>query len=214
MADDEQQTIYLRKDFYQDGFRKIFFILGMLIFTIVLLIATSVYLFLDKPPPVKFSTDNEWRILLPVPLDRPYLAQSDLIQWVSSVLPNLFNYDFVNYKVELQKNEHYFTENGWKAFLALLKSYADYTAITKSKLFVNGVPLGAPFILNQGLIERKYSWWVQMPVNINYSTRYTEALDLQVLVVRISTLNNLHGVAIDNIIVANGKPAESKGISR
>ncbi len=211
MAEEELQTVYLRKDFNRDGFRKILFIFGMLLVVIVILIATSIYLFLDKPAPVTFATDNEWRIVLPVPLDKPYLAQSDLIQWVSSALPGLFNYDFINYKIQLPKNEHYFTENGWKIFSTLLSGYADYTAIKNAKLFITGVPSGAPFILNQGLLERKYSWWVQMPVQINYSNGFVQALDLQVLVVRVSTLNNLYGVAIENILVANGKPAESKG---
>lgn len=214
MAVEELQTIYLRKDFYRDGFRKILFILGLLIVVIAVLIATSIYLFLDKPAPVLFATDNEWRIVLPVPLDKPYLVESDLIQWVSSVLPGLFDYDFINYKVELQKNEQYFTENGWKAYLAILSGYADYSAIKNAKLFVNGIPSGAPFVLNQGLLERKYSWWVQMPLIINYSGGYEQALDLQVLVVRISTLNNLHGVAIENVLVANGKPAETKGVTQ
>jgi intracellular multiplication protein IcmL len=205
MADEEQQTIRLRKDFYRDGFRKILFILGLFLIVIVLLIATAIYLFLDRPPPVEFSTDNEWRILLPVPLDKPYLPQADLIQWVSTVIPKLFNYDFISYKLQLEQNEQYFTENGWKTFLNLLNNYAAYTAVTSKKLFITTIPLGAPFVLNQGLLERKYSWWVQMPLNINYSNGFLQPLDLQVLVVRISTLNNLYGVAIDNILVANVK---------
>ncbi len=214
MAVEEQQIICLRKDFNRDGFRKILCVLGVFLVVIIMLIATSVYLLLDKPSPVTFSTDNEWRIVKPVPLDQPYLVQSDLIQWVSSVLPKLFDYDFINYKIELQKNEHYFTGNGWRKFLTVLNGYAAYEAITKAKLFVNGSPAGAPFILNQGLLERKYSWWVQMPMNINYSNGYTEALDLQVLVVRTSTLDNLYGVMIDNIIVPNEKSVESKVISQ
>lgn len=214
MAVEESQVICLRRDFNRDGFRKILFILGVFIVVIILLTATSIYLLLDKPAPVKFSTDNEWRIVKPVPVEQPYLAQSDLIQWVSSALPGLFNYDFINYKDELQKNEHYFTENGWKKFLALLNGYAAYTKVANAKLFINGSAEGAPFILNQGLLEGRYSWWVQMPVNINYSGGYSQALDLQVLVVRVSTLDNLYGVAIENILIPNGeKSVESKVLS-
>ncbi len=211
MIGEEQQTIYLRKDFNRDGFRKVLLILGVFILIIFALIATSIYLFFDKPPPIQFSTDNEWRIVPPVPLNQPYLSQPDLIQWVSTVVPGLFNYDFINYKGQLQKNEHYFTENGWKTFLTFLKGYADYAAVTNAKLFINGVPTGAPFILNQGLLDGKYSWWVQMPININYSGGYVQALDLQVLVVRMSTLNNLYGVSIDNVVAPSvEKPAVNK----
>jgi hypothetical protein len=115
-------------------------------------------------------------------------------------VPTLFNYDFVNYKSELQDNAQYFTENGWKNFLELLNSSIPYVTIMSAKLFVNGTADGAPYVINEGLLAGRYSWWVQTSVNINYSSRYTQSLNLQVLVVRVPTLNNLYGVAIDNII--------------
>ncbi|MCE3238574.1 MAG: hypothetical protein K0R24_1555 [Gammaproteobacteria bacterium] len=193
------QVVHLRSDFYCDGFRKILFALGIALLVTFLLIATVIYFLLDKPSPVNFSTDNEWRIVKPVPVDQPYLSTPDLIQWVSRV-PTLFNYDFVNYKSELQDNAQYFTENGWKKFLELLNSAIPYATIMNAKLFVNGTAEGAPYVINEGLLAGRYSWWVQTSVNINYSSRYTQSLNLQVLVVRVPTLNNLYGVAIDNII--------------
>jgi hypothetical protein len=84
MAVEELPLIHLRKDYNKDGFRKVLFILSVFVVVIILLAATSLYLFLNKPKPVEFSTDNEWRIVKPVPVEQPYLAQSDLIQWVSS----------------------------------------------------------------------------------------------------------------------------------
>ncbi len=215
MAVEELQIIRLKKDFNKDGFRKILFILGVLIAAVVLLIATSLYLLLNVPAPVKFSTDNEWRIVKPVPVEKPYLAQSDLVQWVSDVLPKLFNYDFINYKSELQKNEQYFTGNGWKKFLGVLNTYAAYTLVDSAKLFITSNADGAPFVVNQGLLGGRYSWWMQMPVKINYSAGQIQTLDLQVLVVRVSTLDNLYGVEIENMLVLEkGKPVESQVVSQ
>ncbi|MCD6039398.1 MAG: hypothetical protein K0S27_798 [Gammaproteobacteria bacterium] len=213
MAGEELPIIRLRRDFNRDGFHKVLFVLGVFVISIILLIATSVDLLLSKPEPIKFSTDNEWRIVKPVPIEQPYLIQPDLIQWVSGVLPRLFNYDFMNYANELQKNEHYFTEKGWKKFLALLNNYAPYTTVLNSKLFIKGSVEGAPFLLNQGVLAGRYSWWVQMPVSINYSGGYSQMLDLQALVVRVSTLDNLYGVAIENILTANRKVDEDKVMS-
>jgi hypothetical protein len=211
MAAEDLQVIRLRDNFCRDGFRKVLFALSMVITTIVLLIAASLYLFLDKPPPVHFSADDEWRILSPVPLPQPYLSMPDLIQWTSTVLPALFNYDFVNYQDQLKENLQYFTNDGWKKFLGLINNYAAYNAVQKGKLFIQGSANGAPFALNQGLLGDKYGWWVQMSVNITYSTGYVQPLDLQVLIVRVSTLNNLYGVAIDNIVLsASQQPAENK----
>ena len=208
-SQEEFQVVQLRTDFYRDGFRKILFALGIAVGVTVLLLSTVIYLLLDTPAPVNFSTDNEWRIVKPVPMDQPYLSTPDLIQWVS-VLPTLFNYDFVNYKSELQDNAQYFTDNGWKKFLDLLNSYIPYATIVSSKLFVNGTADGAPYVINEGLLAKKYSWWVQMLININYSGGYTQPLNLQVLIVRVPTLNNLYGVAIENIIFPENKAIKNK----
>jgi intracellular multiplication protein IcmL len=205
-----KQVIQLKSDFYRDGFRKVMFALGTAITIVVLLLATSIYLLLDKPSPVNFSTDSEWRILKPVPVDQPFISTSDLVQWVSNTLLNLFNYDFVNYKTELEGNTHYFTENGWKKFLDVLNGYAAYNTVVSSKLFINGGINGAPYVLNEGLLAGRYSWWVQGSANLKYSSGLSQILDMQILVVRVSTLNNLDGIAIENIVPLNNKPTESK----
>jgi hypothetical protein len=76
-----------------------------------------------------------------------------------------------------------------------------------NKLFVNGFPLGAPFVLRKGLLSGQYAWWVQIPIKIVYAgfkPPDEKDLTLQLLVVRVSTLNNLMGVGISNVIVTQG----------
>lgn len=205
MAGEELQIIYLRDDFYRDGFYKALLAVLVLLAAIVLLTSVSVYLVVTKPAPVEFSADNEWRVLPPVPLDLPYLTQPDLLQWISNVLPTVFGFDFVNYAQQIKNDTQYFTVDGWKKMSGLLANYADYNVVQTSKLFINAVLTGAPYILNQGLLQGRYGWWVQVPIDINYNgvlKNNTQSLVLQVLIVRIPTLNNLSGVAIDNIIVS------------
>jgi intracellular multiplication protein IcmL len=209
MEAEELQLVTLRDDFYRDGFYKALSAFVILLVAIFLLIATSLYLFFSKPDPVVFATGSEFRTVALVALKEPYISTPDLIQWVSETLPAVFRYDFVNYSKELDANMPYFTANGWKNFLEVLKTYADGNAITASKLFVNAVPAGAPFILNQGIPAGTdaYAWWVQMPLNLSYSS-VNKGNDLplviQALVVRVPTLNTLVGVAIDKMIVTKG----------
>ncbi len=209
MVDDAlQQTVRLKNDFYRDGFYKVSLALGMVFAAVALLLALLVYLFLEKPQPVNFAVDNEWRILPPVALDQPYLNTPDLLQWVSDVLPIAFTYDFVNYDNQLRDVSQYFTADGWKKFLDLLNIYANSNTVQMSKQFINGNADGAPIPLNQGLLQGVYAWWVQMPIDIHYINLNKEddtLLTVQVLVVRESTLNNLNGVAIDNIVVSKEK---------
>lgn len=210
MAGEELQVIRLRNDFYRDGFTKVLLALGIVSVAIILLIAASIYLVVAKPSPVAFSTDNEWRVVPPVPLDQPYLSTADLTQWVSLTLPNVFNYDFLHYMAKYKDNQQYFTQNGFNKYIGILNLYAPYNLVSQKKLFVSAAPDGAPFIVNQGLIGGRYSWWLQMPLVIHFGgleRGYSQNVTLQVLVVREPTLNNLSGVVIDNMVIPQQKPA-------
>ncbi|HSW69646.1 MAG TPA: DotI/IcmL/TraM family protein [Gammaproteobacteria bacterium] len=208
MAGEDLQLISLKDDFYRDGYYKALIAIGILLGAIALLVSTSIYLQLSKPPPVAFKTGDEFRTLLPVPVTEPYLSQPNLIQWVSEALPRAFTLDFINYNEEVKSASQYFTVNGWKNFLDQLKMYAEYNTTMAGKLFITAVPGGAPFIINQGLLpSNSYGWLVQMPINLGYSSvnkGNSLLLIMQALVVRIPTTNNLTGVAIEKITVTKG----------
>jgi intracellular multiplication protein IcmL len=213
VAVEDRDVVRLKSDFYRDGYRKIVLCLGLIIAAIILLIASCIYLYVTEPPPVYFSTDKEWRILPPVSVELPYLISADLLQWVGHVMMGVFYYDFVNYQDQLQDNRSYFTDKGWLAFQGMINNYASNDMVSVKKIFVNGAPNGAPFVLNEGLLEQRYAWWVQIPMKITYTyigkdmSTSEKQITFQILVVRIPTLNNIYGVAIDNIKLLTNKTA-------
>src|SRR5579872_4357329 len=207
MAETELHIVRLKDDFYRDGFYQLMIAFLVILGAIALLIGLFLYLIFSKPNPVNFSVDNEWRVLADVPVTQPYLKNSDLLQWVSEVLPGSFNYDFLHYNDQLKQVAENYTQDGWKKFLDQTSAYVNENSLTNAKLFMNGTAAGTPFIINQGLLEGRYAWWVQMPINIGYSSfdkGYTQTITIKALVIRTSTLNDLHGVAITNIIVTRG----------
>jgi intracellular multiplication protein IcmL len=196
---------YFKDDFYRDGFRYVMLSLAMVVGAIGLLIVVSLYFFLHQVLPITFPVYADWRVQTDVPVDRPYLHTPDLLQWVSHTLPIVTAMDFVNYNTELKAMPPYFTANGWAKYLDFLKTYMSYDDMSKKKEFVAGVPSGAPVVLNQGVIDGKYGWWVQMPLDVRYSgiegDNREVKVNIQALVIRVPTLNNLDGVAIENLIV-------------
>lgn len=207
MAEETLHVVRLKQDFYRDGFYRVLIIFVMMMVVLILLIGSTCYLFFVKPDPVYFSVDKEGRTLPPVAVDQPYLKTPDLMQWISVTLPAVFTYDFIHYNDQLKQMPSYFTEEGWKRFLDQINVYANATTVQTNKLFINASPTSAPFILNQGLLLGKYAWWIQMPFSlhtINYKASNTLFLVAQILVVRVPTLNNLMGVAIDNVIISRG----------
>lgn len=211
---EEQPVTQLHDDFYRDSFGRVIFIISSLIAALIIISALSIYLYLNKPPPVTFIVDKEWRVQPPVPLDQPYLSRPDVLQWVANAISTVLVFDFINYNDQLNSYKPYFTADGWKVFLNQLNIYVNYNNVQSNKQFVNGVPSGAPSEINQGLLSGRYGWWIQMPVIINYvnfNKGYSQTLTLQILIVRVSTLNNLDGVAIDNLIVANNSGTQANG---
>lgn len=206
MAEDQLGVVKLQDNFYHDDFGRVILCFIGLAIAIGLLIAISLYLHFTKPTPTTFFVDREWRVQGAVPVDQPYLSPPDMLQWVGENLPRAFNFDFNFYNDQLKDAQQFFTPNGWSVFQNHLNNYVSYNYVTSNKLFVSGRAGGAPFILNQGILSGRFAWWVQMPVIVKYES-YTagssKILTMQVLVVRVSTLNNLNGVGIENVIVTN-----------
>jgi len=215
MAEEETGIAGLHDSFYRDSFGKVIFIIASFCFAIIALIGLFLYLYLAKPPPITFAVGDQMRVLSPVPLNQPYLATPDLLQWVANVLPKSFDCDFIQYNDQLKTASQYFTNDGWKAFVNQLNIYANYNNVQANKLFVTGSPSAAPFIMREGVIQEsgKYGWWVQMPIVIKYAGYKpppNKVVTLQILIVRVSTLNNLTGVGIDNVIQASSTVALSE----
>ena len=199
---------HFRDDFYRDGFRIIMLSLGMMIAAIGLLIIVSLYFFFHQVLPITFPVYEGWRVQSAVPIDRPYLRTADLLQWISQTLPAVLTIDFFNYDQQLKKATPYFTANGWTKFMELTNTSMNHDEIVKNKVFVQSQAAGAPVILNQGIVEGRHGWWVQMPIDVRYSSvdgnnRVTRLI-IQALVVRVPTLDNLEGAVIDNLIVKQG----------
>jgi intracellular multiplication protein IcmL len=209
MAGEELEIVRLKNDFYKDGFYKVFIALVMMAVAIFLLLCASLSLYLEKPAPLLFHTDNEGRVFPPVPLNQIYISNADLLQWTSKVLPAAFTFDFLNYNDELGALQQYFTKTGFQKLTDLLGTYANDKTIQDSKLFIQAVPSAVPSLFNQGLINDnaggRYGWWISMPVDIHYTTAdkaYTTPVNIQALVVRVPITNDLSGVAIDDILVS------------
>jgi hypothetical protein len=117
----------------------------------------------------------------------------------------------MNYNSQSNDIEQYFSQNGWKKLQNLLVTYANPKTVLDSKLFILASPSAAPTVFNQGLINQgslagRYGWWVQMPLDIRYTNAekaYTSSITVKVLLIRVPIVNDLSGIAIEDILVSN-----------
>jgi intracellular multiplication protein IcmL len=213
MAEDELRIVRLKDDFYRDGDYKIFIALAMVLAFIIVLTTTSVFLHRQKPKPITFYTDDDWRLFPPVPLDNPYLPDADVLQWVSKVIPAAFSYDFSRYDQEIAAAKINFSGDAWNEMSGLINKYANQTSLQNTHGIVNTTVTGAPVFENRGIpsngkLAGRYVWQVHLPINIHYSNDVKSndtALELTMLVARIPTLESLSGIIIDDVNVTAGE---------
>lgn len=208
MTNEEVLLGEFRDHFYRDGFALLVSSFAILLISVSIVLGLSLWTFFNKPKPQFFMTDDSWRVVPSVPVNEAYISTPALLQWVSDVLPGSLTVDFVNWQSEVAGQEQHFTPDGWKKYQQILQVYASESSVEKYRLFVSAVARGAPVIVNQGLYQGSYGWWIQMPVDLSYSSSVkgnTKSLVIQALVIRVPTLDDLRGVRINNIIVKAGE---------
>lgn len=197
------ELVRMRNDFYRDNYRRIVTILLLAFFTICLLIGSLVYVLTHPPAPKYFATSTSGRIVPLVPLDQPNLSTAALLQWANTAAVAAFTYNFVNYRQELQAASEFFTADGWDAYLQSIKSSDNLVAVIQKKLVVSAVATGAPIINQQGVVDGRYTWQVQMPLLVTYQSlsQITEqSLMVNMVITRISTLDSPRGIGIAQFI--------------
>jgi len=201
--DDALELVRLRNNFYRDNYRKVVSALLVALLAIIALVGAIVYLVMDRPAPTYFATTDSGNIIPIVPLDRPIVNDQSILRWATTAAVSAYTFNFLNYRQQLQTASQYFTEDGWQNYMAKLQQSGNLDSVIKRQLIVTSVPGGAPVIVNEGLLDGRYAWRIQMPLLATYQsssqTQYSNPLLVTILVVRVSTTINTSGVAIAQI---------------
>lgn len=209
---DALELVRLRNNFYRDNYRRL---VGMLLFMIIVnfgLAGVIVYLITHRPAPQYFATSADGRITPLYALDQPVVNQGELVQWASQAAVAAYTYNFVNWRDSLQQASQFFTPEGWNQFQQGLKATRNLDTVIAKKLVVTAVPTGAPVIADQGILNGRYAWRVQIPLLVTYEgaggERIQQSILVNLVIMRVSTLDTPKGIAIAQF-VASEQPLTS-----
>lgn len=212
MVDDALELVRLRNNFYRDNYRRLVGILLLMIIINLGLVGAVVYLLTHKPAPQYFATSSDGRITPLYPLSESVVTPPELLQWANQAAVAAYTYNFVNYRQELQAASEYFTPHGWTQFTESLKATRNLETVQAKKLVVSATATGAPRITDQGLLNGRYAWKVQIPLLVTYestSERIQQPVIVNMIIMRVSTLNTPKGIAIDQFI-ATERPLNAR----
>lgn len=202
--DEALQTVFMRNYFYRDNYYRMILICTWLLFLITILGGFVYFQHATRPTPKYFATTPDGALIELIPLDEPNLSQNTLLQWATQAATSSYTFNFVNYRQAFQEARMYFTPEGYGNFMKAIEDSRNLEVVRSKKLVVSAVPTGVPVIVNEGRLNGKYAWQVEIPMLISYqsaSERILQNIKLTMLILRVSTLESPRGLGIAQFIV-------------
>lgn len=202
-----EHVVFEDNTLYRDRYRTA--LTGLLLMVLLSVVLTFLVAYENVVPQKRqyFATTTNGVTVPMHALDQPVITSPYLLQWASQATRAAFNLDFVNYQDQLNNSATYFTPNGADSFKSALKSSGLLGDITGKKLDMNAIVSGAPVILNRYVRGGRYTWVVQLPLLITFtSASATEHANMvaTLKIQRVPVLDAPGGKQIADISLANG----------
>ncbi|MBU0743831.1 MAG: type IVB secretion system apparatus protein IcmL/DotI [Gammaproteobacteria bacterium] len=207
MVDDAIEMVRLRNNFYRDNYRRL--VGGLLISLIIVigLVGTVVYQITNRPEPRYFATTVDGRIMPLYALSEAMLSPGELLQWAHGAAIAAYTYNFVNYRDAMQQLQNQFTPKGWVYYEDALRASRNLEMVIAKKLVVSAVATGTPVILDQAVIDGRYSWKVQIPLLVSYQSPNEQTQNpviVMMIISRVPTVDMPKGIAIVSFVASEG----------
>lgn len=198
------EAVVTRNLYYRDGYRnliRIAIIQGMAI--VALIVALALTIAVSRPQDRFFATTSDGRLIRMVPLNQANMNDAALVSWAARAATDVMTFGFHDYQKRLQESSSYFTRRGWQSFTEALERSRIMEGVTQAQRVVTAAPRSAPVIRQQGEVNGIYRWIVELPLVVTYqsgSAQQSDTINVQLVIVRVSTLDSPSGVGIQQWI--------------
>lgn len=202
--EDALVAVQLRYEFYRDGYRRVLGLVAASVVINIVLACVVLFVATNPPPPRYFATSPDGQIIPVRPLNEPIYGTADIIAWATNLAITAYSYDYVNYRSDLQALAGSFTSDGWSSFLGALEGSRMLDTVMAQKLVMTAVPIGAPTVQQQGVLNGKYSWKILVPmlVKLSGSVALQQPVQVYMMIQRVSLVNNPKGIAVSSFVVS------------
>lgn len=204
MNADVEQLALQKNNFYRDNYRRALFILMIMILICLAFSVILSYQILSTPKAKYYATTTTGNVIPLYSLSMPVVTNNYLLQWAGLAARACYNLDFVHYPRQLKTASAYFTSSGWSALVNAMKASGVLKSLQKNKLYMNAVVSGPAVILDEEIIHGRYSWRVQLPLLVTYTSAnenrkagFLVTMDIM----RVPVLNAEKGIQINNFSV-------------
>jgi len=207
-----QELVSLRNRFFYVYYRKLTLIFLGAVALCVLSLISAFYFATRKTPPVYVPIAPNGQIVPTYALDQPphqdkNVTEAWVQQWALDGVRHAFNYDYLNYSEQINSAQSYFTYRGWNSFVKGLADSKNFNTVQQQKMIVKFTPKGAPIIKKSTVLDGRLAWALQFDATLQYIAHdgahqgFKQNVSVQVVIVRMSTVDSPKGIGIDQIIV-------------
>jgi intracellular multiplication protein IcmL len=181
-------------------------ILGIFICSLlsIVLAVGLAYMTIIQQKPKYYATTTSGDLIPLQTLSEPVISDNYLAEWAALTIRSMFNLDFVQLEQNLNNSRKYFTSNGFKAFIDALRESKLIEVIQEKKLTTSAVITQTPSILSKSIVAGQYSWVLQMPVLVTYTSAnqtIKRGLVATMMIRREPVLGASQGIQITDIVL-------------
>jgi intracellular multiplication protein IcmL len=203
------------RQWFRDQYKKMTMLCTALAILSALSITLSIVQYIFKPTPQYFAQTPDLRITEMKPLSEPYITQEGITEWALGRVKKTLSLGFTDWRVKLSEVQPDFFEKAFSDFVMSMKDQGTLDLIESKRLVMNTSAKTSPVVSAKGLTEDgAMSWKIEFPITISYESSQgiflNQALDVAVLVERVSVLDNQKGVKIRQLILKPSKPNTSR----
>lgn len=154
-------------------------------------------------PRAQYLVIQDGKILQDKPITQAINNSDQVATWTSNQLQEIFTFDFVHYRDQIESHKMSFTHEGWIAFLKALKDSKLPQSVKEERQVVSSIPTSAPRVMAEGVFNGRYAWKIEQDFLLTFYTgnvSQTQNIKMNVLVVRVPTYENPSGVGIQQLI--------------
>lgn len=197
-------SVIVRNEFYRDGYRTLLRI-AVIEAMIILALVGAMYFVIEVHQPENryFATTEDGRLVPMVPLSEPNLSVPALMSWSAQAASETMTFSFNDYKRRLQQSSRNFTRIGWVSFTTALEKSGIIDKVVANNQVATAVPASAPILIQEGIVNGRYQWQVQVPLLVTYqagSSVQDVKMMVNLLLVRVPKLESPNGVGIEQWI--------------
>lgn len=155
---------------------------------------------------------------LSVPLDQRHRPNAEIARWVLQLVPTVLTYNSDRYEKEYVEAIKNFSKVGAQEYVKFLQDRNIVKTLRTGRYNVTGIVQGYPVIINEGPVEGRYRWLIQVEVLVTYLDKRMKKFDriddgemitqefvLTLQLGRVRGVDNPHGLLIETWTVKNAE---------